>query len=512
MAWLPISGVVPQYVDANGVPYSGAVLKPYAVNSSTAISFSVDSSGTSTVGSIALNASGFPEVSGNEVIPHLDQNYKLALYPTQAAADANSGAIWAVDNITLAGLTAASETTATGEINVWPVISYPGADFDGTNDYMLRGAGLTGAADGKKGTFVCFVTFDAAASAIEYIVANTGLAFAVRRDASGTITILAENAGGSVILQMSTVAEYETVDAVYCIMASWDLATPGSQQIYVNDVSSLLTTTFTNDTIDYTVANWSVGADVSGGNKLNGNLFGVWLDTTSNLNFDLESNRRRFRDDSGRPVFLGTYGEIPTGTQPILALGTIPGTSYAYNFGSGGDFTITGSLGTASVTHEGQYGTPRPLVTKAAASTSGTSVDFTNIPPWASRITLNLIGCSSLSTNIHRVIIGDSGGTETSGYTGGVVRLTAAATGQADYSTGFAFSDDGAAARTYTGTIVLERASGDGLTWNCHGNLASSGGVYVMAGSKTLTAALDRLSYTAGGDTFDAGSIQMTIE
>ena len=91
MAWDPIALTVPQYEDNDGNPYSGAVLKFYESGTTTNISAATDGTGATTVSSIALNASGFPEVSGNVIIPHIDQDYKIALYPTQAAADADSG-------------------------------------------------------------------------------------------------------------------------------------------------------------------------------------------------------------------------------------------------------------------------------------------------------------------------------------------------------------------------------------------------------------------------------------
>lgn len=376
MAWLPISNIVPQYTNpATGLPYSGAVLKAYAVGTTTNIPFAVDAAATATENSIALNASGYPEVSGNVVIPHLNQNYKLALYPTQTAANADSGAAWTVDNITLPGLTEAA-TTTTGEVNVSPTEDMGGAYFDGSNDYLTREAGLTDAADGKKGTLVAWVTFDATASAVEYILANTGLALALRRNADGTIELLAENSGGSVILDISTVEAYNDTDTSYCIMASWDLGTPGSQFLYVNDVSDLATTTFTNDTIDYTVANWAVGADVSGTNKLAGNIHSLWLDTTSNLDLSIEANRRRFRDDSGVPVALGQGGQIPLGSQVILYLQN-PYTAFQYNRGTGGDFTVTGTLATPTVTK--RAGTVQHLLPGYEFIASGTEAAVANL-------------------------------------------------------------------------------------------------------------------------------------
>ena len=99
MAWNPISLTVPHFTTSTGALASGYVLKAYADGTTTNISFATDNTGGTTATSIALNARGEPEVSGNVVIPHIDQDFKIALYATQAAADADSGAIWTVDNL-----------------------------------------------------------------------------------------------------------------------------------------------------------------------------------------------------------------------------------------------------------------------------------------------------------------------------------------------------------------------------------------------------------------------------
>lgn len=103
MAWFPISHTVPQYENSSGVPYSGAVLKAYASGTSTPINMAIDSAGATEVGSIVLNASGYPAVSGNIVLPYVEVKYKLMLYPTQAAADANTGSIWSIDAVPISG-------------------------------------------------------------------------------------------------------------------------------------------------------------------------------------------------------------------------------------------------------------------------------------------------------------------------------------------------------------------------------------------------------------------------
>jgi hypothetical protein len=148
MSYLPISGTVPQYIEtATGLPYSGAVLKAYADGTSTNISIATDTAGGTTATSVALNSDGFPEVSGSVIIPHLDQDYKLALYPTQAAADNNSGAIWTVDDIPITDEGSVFTATETGTGDAYEIsLTLPtGALVNGQRVQFVASEANTGA-------------------------------------------------------------------------------------------------------------------------------------------------------------------------------------------------------------------------------------------------------------------------------------------------------------------------------------------------------------------------------
>lgn len=60
-----------------------------------------------------------------------------------------------------------------------------------------------------------------------------------------------------------------------------------------------------------------------------------------------EATRRLFIDASGKPVYLGASGELPTGTPPAVFFSG-DASSFATNKGTGGPFTLTGSLTNAS--------------------------------------------------------------------------------------------------------------------------------------------------------------------
>lgn len=224
------------------------------------------------------------------------------------------------------------------------------ADFDGTADYMLRGAGLTGAADSKSGIVSAWVRIDGGDGGARRAIENTGNAFLFVINASNNLGVSAENAAGASILNISSTTAYTAGATWLHFLASWDLAT-SAEHLYVNDVSDLTVTTSTDDTIDYTVADWGIGSLGLTGASWNGCMAELYFAPGQFLDFSIVSNRRKFISSSGKPVYLGADGSSPTGTAPIIYQRVADGAAvatFATNLGGGGDFTITGTLATGS--------------------------------------------------------------------------------------------------------------------------------------------------------------------
>ena len=148
------------------------------------------------------------------------------------------------------------------------------------------------------------------------------------------------------------------------------------------------------------------------------------------------------------------------------------------------------------------------------ASTSGSSIDFTSLPAGLKRVTINLVGVSLSGSADPLFQIGDSGGVETTGYTGAGSRINAATPATASYTTGFGLNYGGAS-NAFSGSIILTLVDASTNTWNAAGIFALSGNVTLLvAGTKSLSATLDRVRITStnGTDTFDAGSINIVYE
>lgn len=241
---------------------------------------------------------------------------------------------------------------AVGTARVLDAVQYqPNAvDFDGTNDYLIRGAEPTGNADGKRGLVSFWFRIDGGAGAQLDLALNSNgnpEGLLIIRLSTGEIRINGYNAALTAILRLTTTSTFAASSTWHHFLASWDLGVAGARHIYVDDAADLSVAIFTDDTIDYTLDNFAIGANTVGTDRWNGALAEVYINTAEYLDFSVASNRRRFISSSQRPVYLGPDGRRPTGARPLIYLNG-PGNNFRLNRGSGGDFTVTGSLDVAS--------------------------------------------------------------------------------------------------------------------------------------------------------------------
>lgn len=216
--------------------------------------------------------------------------------------------------------------------------------YDGTNDYLTRGSELTGNADGKLGLLSFWVKGAAlpASPFNSYLFYNASVRFRVRFDTTtDNLQILGSNTSGTVILSMSTsVATLD--DAWHHILAAWDMTDSAKCKIYQDGVDRTTLTTRTDENIDYTFGGWQVGATNTGATKLNGDVAEVWFSNSEWADITDSAVRGKFAK-AGRPVSLGADGSRPTGTAPIIYLKG-PASAWGTNYGTGGDFSVTGSF------------------------------------------------------------------------------------------------------------------------------------------------------------------------
>jgi hypothetical protein len=171
--------------------------------------------------------------------------------------------------------------------------------------------------------------------------------------------------------------------------------------------------------------------------------------------------------------------------------------------------TLVQPLGASGLT----LGNQRIRQGVSVATTSGTAIDFTGIPSWAKRITLSLSGVSTSGTAVVGLQIG-SGSVDTTGYLGDLLSIVGTGATNLNFTTMFSFFYSTASSDIRHGSIVLT-SIGSNL-WVIHGNVGLSNSVSMgtLAGSKSLSGALDRVRITTanGTDLFDAGTANIMWE
>ena len=219
-------------------------------------------------------------------------------------------------------------------------------NFDGSNDYLSRGANLTGAADSKQITGVWWhnggdntndtiLNWSLTASFARFLLIRRG------GGAGHVIRCRASNAAASAFaLDVDGDQAVNAAAGWVCIMWSFDLSDTGKRHIYTNDTAnSLSVTSYANESIPFSSADdFLVGYN---GAYWTGDCGGCQLWTGVYLDLSTEANRRLFIDANGKPVSPG-IARAALGT-PIVELAG-PTSDWHTNRGSGGGFTETGAL------------------------------------------------------------------------------------------------------------------------------------------------------------------------
>ena len=153
-----------------------------------------------------------------------------------------------------------------------------------------------------------------------------------------------------------------------------------------------------------------------------------------------------------------------------------------------------------------------PATGTSVATTSGTTASFTDIPSWATQITMTLVGVSGTNAgSVLEVQLGDSGGLETTGYVTKTVGAVTSAGTISSYSTNTGFikiTGTSVATTPENGSLVMTLVDSATNTWHLQGNVIGSS-IAFSQGNKALTTTLTQVQLEISAGTFDAGIVNI---
>ena len=216
-------------------------------------------------------------------------------------------------------------------------------NFDGSNDVLDRGAGLTGAVDNDTLLISFWIDILGSDGVTLKLYDATSGRFVVRRLSNNKLRCGFKTSADADVWAFTVTNDFVASGGWRHVLIAIDDAA-GKRLIYIDDaVPSIDTVTSNSGDIDWTVADWSFG-----GLTLDADVAEVYA-TNEFLDVSIEANRRKFIDAAGKPVDLGSDGSTPTGTASLIFFSGETD-SWHTNKGSGGGFTETGALTDAAST------------------------------------------------------------------------------------------------------------------------------------------------------------------
>jgi len=147
----------------------------------------------------------------------------------------------------------------------------------------------------------------------------------------------------------------------------------------------------------------------------------------------------------------------------------------------------------------------------AQASTSGTTISFTGIGTWSKRVTVAFDDVSTAAASDIRIVIGDAGGLEVTGYTSTCAYIDASPV-IGTSAGGFLIASTVAGSTLLNGVITITNIQNN--DWVSSGTLSDNigGQIHSSGGQKTLSDAITRLRIDCVSSTFDGGTINVLYE
>ena len=147
---------------------------------------------------------------------------------------------------------------------------------------------------------------------------------------------------------------------------------------------------------------------------------------------------------------------------------------------------------------------------------SGSNITFTGIPSTARLIIVSFdnISHSHSSNSDFKLLLGDSGGLETTGYTSNVIYTGTSDQGGSNYTNGHTFYYQSGNTNLIYGLIIISCADVSNNKW-CISAQAGTQANYInhSAGSKTLSGTLTQLQILSGaGGGIDAGTVNIMYQ
>jgi hypothetical protein len=223
--------------------------------------------------------------------------------------------------------------------------TYYATAFDSsTPDYMTI-SGTPAFSDAKTGLLSFWIKTTSGDGNSQRILMRANTDFIILRTTANAVRIQGYNGDGATLsIRMTTTATVTAGSGWHHVLMNWDTSNATNCWCVVDGTEGTALDNRTDATVDYTFSGWYFGYSSSG---LDADVCEFYFAPGQSLGAYSSANVQKFRSTGAQPVDLGSDGSTPTGSQPGFYLKN-PYSSFETNSGSGGNFTVSGTLASAT--------------------------------------------------------------------------------------------------------------------------------------------------------------------
>jgi len=205
------------------------------------------------------------------------------------------------------------------------------------SDKLTRASALTGAADGKKFTFV--MAFNRVSASVSDLPFSIDTSY-VELSTTGNLLVVMRATGGGNGLYFGGTTTH-SADTWNIILVSVDMSDTGKRHVYMNGATVAGSYSYYVDTaLEFSDSPLAIADE--GGNYYNGQLGFIYF-STDYIDFSDEANRLLFVDAFGYPTDLSTAIDAGDVANPLIYMKFEDASDFGANAGTGGDYTESGS-------------------------------------------------------------------------------------------------------------------------------------------------------------------------
>lgn len=222
-----------------------------------------------------------------------------------------------------------------------PIAGLLASDYDRTNDNQLRTTNWTGATNTNQFLVSVWVNFEGSDGLEIKLLTSNGFKYNLEKTTGNGIQMSVLDSTSTALIRISSTSTFIASDGWLHMLMSGQTDASGKGHLVINGTDETNLDVDVSGTIDWTDPSHAIGSTAAESERMDGLMSEIYINPDIYLDVTIESNLRKFYKANGKPQFLGSAGQKPSGIAPKVYG---PDGDLTVNKGTGGVYVTTGDI------------------------------------------------------------------------------------------------------------------------------------------------------------------------